>query len=681
MSGNPTLRSGRVAGLRCALAVAVLAGHIGASRAADGPGGWSELAPWPLIPIHAALTPDGRVMTYGTTAAGIQTGMFIYDVWNPAEGLAGGHLTLPNGTATDLFCNAQIIVPGTDKIFMAGGDIWNGKRTLNLGNNRTDIFDTTKNELASGPGMSRSRWYASVTAMLDGSIFIQGGKAGTGPQGTASDFPERRNVDGSIALLDHADTYGLYYYYPRNFIAPDGRIFGYSDTKMYFVDTTGAGMVSGAGNLPSRLQGGYTQSEAMFRPFKVLRVGGAARASNATAPGITAAAVIDFSGPMPKVTTAEAMPAGLQWHNATTLPDGNVLVTGGSSIMNKMIGTNYTAYIWNAVTGKWSTGATSSSGKARLYHSIALLLPDASVLVGGGGAGGNAPQTNTNAEIYYPPYLYDASGQRLAAASRPAITAAPTSLAAGQPFQLATSARGPIARLTLVKTGSTTHAFNMEQRFVELTFKADGPTLTAQMPSSPAVVPPGRWMLFALDADGVPSVARLVSVAPRASAAVGTDWTPVLGTSTDGTAFTASCTAGRTMVGLSGFANTKLRSVAPLCVAVGKTGAWLDTPTAGPAAGTKTGTAFSRLCPAGSAVSGLRGRSGADVDAIEVECRPLGAKAVLTGDPSYLAAVGGTGGLVRDAYRCATNNAAFSLYGRSGTTMRGLGLRCRRATF
>src|SRR5689334_5586675 len=98
MNGYSTPRRARAIGVRCALAVMTLACHIGASRAADRPAGWSELAPWPLIPIHAALTPDGRVMSYGTTAAGIQTGMFIYDVWNPAEGLAGGHLTLPNGT-------------------------------------------------------------------------------------------------------------------------------------------------------------------------------------------------------------------------------------------------------------------------------------------------------------------------------------------------------------------------------------------------------------------------------------------------------------------------------------------------------------------------------------------------------------------------------------------------------
>ena len=35
-------------------------------------------------------------------------------------------------------------------------------------------------------------------------------------------------------------------------------------------------------------------------------------------------------------------------------------------------------------------------------------MPDASVLGGGGGAPG--PQNNRNFEVYYPPYLYDETG-------------------------------------------------------------------------------------------------------------------------------------------------------------------------------------------------------------------------------------------------------------------------------
>ena len=99
------------------------------AEAADNVGGgWHspEQDNWPLIPIHSALTPDGRVLTYGTDGAGTQTGYFIYDVWDPSAGLSNGHITLENMTLTDLFCSAQVILPDTGRIFIAGGDNWTG---------------------------------------------------------------------------------------------------------------------------------------------------------------------------------------------------------------------------------------------------------------------------------------------------------------------------------------------------------------------------------------------------------------------------------------------------------------------------------------------------------------------------------------------------------------------------
>ena len=66
-----------------------------ATAAPNVTGAWSAVHPWPLIPVHAVLMPDGRVLSYGTNADGTQTGYFIYDVWDPAGGLDAGHLTLP----------------------------------------------------------------------------------------------------------------------------------------------------------------------------------------------------------------------------------------------------------------------------------------------------------------------------------------------------------------------------------------------------------------------------------------------------------------------------------------------------------------------------------------------------------------------------------------------------------
>jgi Domain of unknown function (DUF1929) len=196
------------------------------------------------------------------------------------------------------------------------------------------------------------------------------------------------------------------------------------------------------------------------------------------------------------------------WSNATVLPNGKVLLTGGSAVANQLTGVAYAAEIWDPATGQWTLGANAA--KARLYHSTALLLPDGSVLTAGGGAPG--PVNNLNAEIYYPPYLYDVSGQP---AVRPALVTVPGSvqLSLNQQFAVTVGSAAPISRVTLVRTGATTHSFDSDQRFLELGFTQAGQTLTITLPTiNPNVAVPGYYMLFVFDQAGVPSVAKIIRV-------------------------------------------------------------------------------------------------------------------------------------------------------------------------
>jgi hypothetical protein len=153
-----------------------------------------------------------------------------------------------------------------------------------------------------------------------------------------------------------------------------------------------------------------------------------------------------------------------------------VLATGGSDVWNEMTGVNYNAEIWNPTTGQWTVGPPEV--KARLYHSTAVLMPDASVLVSGGGAPG--PQNNTNMEIYYPPYLYNAAG---GFATRPVIDTAPSAIDIGETFGVQLGGAGAISRVALIKTASVSHSWNTEQRFIELTFQQNGSQLNIQAPT------------------------------------------------------------------------------------------------------------------------------------------------------------------------------------------------------
>jgi YVTN family beta-propeller protein len=487
------------------LATVALAAVSAPGLADSTRGAWSPVQPWPLIAVHAVLMPDGRVLTYGTDGAAKQTGYFIYDVWDPSLGTGpDSHMTLPNMTLTDIFCGSQLVLPEGGAVFLAGGDNWTGTGTTNTGNNNTNVFSTGSNTLARGGNMNRARWYSSSTTLLNGEIYIQGGSSGT-------DRPEIRGSDGQFRLLSGADTSALQFQYPRNWIAPDGRVFGYdSNGRVYYVNTTGTGSISQLGQLLPSANRGSDATAVMFRPGRILQTGGAS----------SGAVVIDIRGASPAIAATQSMGSHRRLANSTVLADGKVVVTGGSSVWNEMTNVSYSADIWNPDTGTWTQGATAV--RARLYHSNALLMPDASVLVAGGGAPG--PQVNTNAEIYYPPYLFDVNGQR---AARPSIANAPDAVQVGETFFVDWSGPNAITRVTLVRTGSATHGWNMDQRFQELTFQArSGNRLAIQAPTRASDAPPGFYMLFAIDSVGVPSVAAMVriGVAPQMNPAI----TPVL---------------------------------------------------------------------------------------------------------------------------------------------------------
>jgi hypothetical protein len=194
--------------------------------------------------------------------------------------------------------------------------------------------------------------------------------------------------------------------------------------------------------------------------------------------------------------------------NATILADGKILATGGSygSGFSDETKPVLTAEMWNPDNETWTTLAAEQV--TRVYHSTAILLPDARVLEAGGGAGsGNTDQTS--AEIFSPPYLYASDGTL---APRPVLSGAPATVAHGQQITVNVSSALAIAKVTLIRLGSVTHAFNVGQRIAFPTFTTGTGTVTLTIPSSPTAVPSGPYMLFVLDSNGVPSKAAIVMV-------------------------------------------------------------------------------------------------------------------------------------------------------------------------
>lgn len=457
-------------------------------------GAWGPVVDWPVIPIHSSLLADGRVMTFGTDETGKQGATLLYNVWDPADGTGvDSHLTLPNGTATNLFCASQIsLTNGALQIF--GGDVDNfAGNSTNRPNPFVTEFRLTDNALTKVGQMNRSRWYSSAVMMPDGSVVIQGGSGG-------QDYPEVRDTNGQFRLLTGASTQGLAAGFPRNFVAPNGKIFGIAGNRMYYLDPTAQGSIT----LLERRSGtsvGGSSATALFAPGKVLQIGGGS-GSNAS----RQAWVIDFSGPVPVQTRLADLATGRHWANTTVLADGRVAITGGSRVNNRMTSDiGYAVEIFDPVNGTIIEGP--SAQQARLYHSTAILLPDASLLTGGGGAPG--PQTNLNAERYYPPYLFGADGSP---AARPVISQAPGIVAPGSQFTMTMAASAVIERVTMVRASSVTHSSNFDQRFLELSFNQSDKELNITAPARGEDAPPGTYMVFAINDQGVPSVAAMVTV-------------------------------------------------------------------------------------------------------------------------------------------------------------------------
>ena len=460
-------------------------------------GSWSDPVAWPVVGVHVALLPNGKVLAYdsvGDKATETYTNHTFTraTVWDPQT---GAHTDVRVNTGFNVFCSGLAhLLDGT--VFLAGGN----KNSSLDGIRQTHIFNHSANTWSRGADMAFERWYPTVTLMPDGEVLIVEG----GP-----DTPEVRRLNGTMRSLTTASL--NLPLYPWLDVAPDGRAF-YSgpDQTMRKLNKSGTGTWTNYAQRDTinRDYGGH----ALYDVGKILVAGGGNSVRDAR--------VIDISGDAPTVTPTAPMQYGRRQNNLTMLADGTALVTGGNSSGAGLVDMNngvYAAELWNPATGQWKTLAAQQI--TRQYHSTALLLPDGRVLSSGGGICGacdSAGYLAKNGEVFTPPYLYkkDGSGQL---APRPAVTSAPTTIAHGTQFAVGTPDAASIRKVGIVKLGAVTHSVDMDQRYVPLTFSAGTGSLTVTAPANPNIAPPGPYMLFVVDAAGVPSVAQMVTL-PRQNA-------------------------------------------------------------------------------------------------------------------------------------------------------------------
>lgn len=242
----------------------------------------------------------------------------------------------------------------------------------------------------------------------------------------------------------------------------------------------------------------------MFSPGKIMKAGSATD-SQGSGPSSNTTYVLDMTQPSPAWQQTPAMAYARSFLNLTTLPDGSVLATGGESDKNGGVIANaiFAAEMWSPQSQTWTTMASMHT--PREYHGTALLLPDGRVVESGMGADfGNVPD-EMSAEFYSPPYLFKGA--------RPTISQAPTVVHYGTAFTVATP-NTDITKAVLIRNGAVTHFFDQSTHYVPLSFTQTTGGLSLTAPLNGNQAPPGYYMLFLVNSNGVPSVASMVQVLP-----------------------------------------------------------------------------------------------------------------------------------------------------------------------
>lgn len=486
---------------------------MAAADTASTQGLWSEPFIIPVVGVTAVLLHTGKVMFWSYdpvdyhNPANSRNGVGY--IWNPATRV-GYNIPPPE----NIWCSAQTIL-ADGRVFVAGGNLrypdpkapagtgsWAGTITSYTFNPATELW-------ARQPDMARGRWYPTATQLADNRVVITSGIDETGSNAITNVveiFTPAANAQG-IGTMQAVGLHNPSGLYPLQFLLPSGSVLeaGPAAASSFLFD-------------PQSTQ--WTQLPAMRGPHDYL--GNGISYTDASAAVMKQVVMVagghDERNPLAGNEWLDGSNPAAGWrpyplwqtarHNANTviLPDGKLLTAGGNRGLygyeNPLLDTEMYSAQASATDGTWLKMAPHAIQAA--YHSTAILLPDATVLLSQDDMDFSAAAAfQHKAQVYSPPYLFRGP--------QPRIVSAPDVLVRGETFSVVTD-RANMASAVLVAPGATTHGNDMHQRAIRLAVQPLQTGLAATLPKSAAVVPPGHYMLFVMDGDGIPSVAKFVRV-------------------------------------------------------------------------------------------------------------------------------------------------------------------------
>ncbi|KAL9003822.1 MAG: hypothetical protein Q9188_003323 [Gyalolechia gomerana] len=484
------------------------------TKLATNGGIWGSTIDFPIVPAAAAVLPaSGKVLMWSSYkpldwAGGSGSGTTYTAIYDPVTGTVSQRIV--TNTQHDMFCPG-ISLDATGRPFVTGG---NDAAELS-------IYDFAASNWVAGPNMQIARGYQSSATLSNGNIFTIGGswsggsgnkngevwKAATNTWSLLPGCPVGPMLTADAKGVFRADNHGWLFGWKS------GSVFQAGPSKaMNWYTATGTGAQKPAGMRgtdPDAMNGNAIMYDAVNG--KILTVGGAPNYQGNNATKNARIITIGTPGTAVSVATVASMAYARAFHNSVVMPDGKVLVVGGETYPVPF--SDNTAVLTPELYNPASSSFTSVNPMSvpRTYHSWALLMPDATVIAGGGGLCGGCDTNHPNAQIYTPAYLFNADGLK---ASRPVInTISATSVAPGATITVSTNVA--VTSFSLVRYGSGTHSVNTDQRRIALTPTAtSGTTYTLQLPNDSGIVLPGAWMVFVMNAQGVPSVAKTITVRP-----------------------------------------------------------------------------------------------------------------------------------------------------------------------
>jgi hypothetical protein len=469
-----------------ALALQFLVG--GGLSASSTAGSWSAPVDVGVVGIHAVLLRNGKVLLFGHSD---DTHSSAARVLDPVTGVVTD-VTLQKSPPINFFCSAHNqLSDGT--ILIAGGQIHGDYADmLYKGTDEATLFNPAKNTWTRLSRMHRARWYPTNTLLPDGTTLVA-----TGFDADGVTLVEQMEIYDPVArqftmLSSSADSDTALY--AQMTLLPDGDVFRSEPNQAAELFDPSTQTWSHVDDLDYGRRE-YASTVLLPGLTRVL-VSGGRRAFGGTDLATETVEVIDLADAVPQWQYTGALNVARWNHNLVLLPDQTVLAVGGGHGPDLYDGPVFSAERYDPTTGQWTLMA--SQVVQRTYHSTALLLPDGRVISAGSDSG---PQSRT-VEYYSPPYLF--------MGARPKINYAPSTLYYGTSARVTTPDTASVARVSLIRLGSTTHTNDFDQRLLGLWFTKKSKELTVTAPASRAVAPPGYYMLFLVNGAGVPSVARIV---------------------------------------------------------------------------------------------------------------------------------------------------------------------------